>query len=85
MREAEDLEHVTRYFYRHKDDFRILNFESPHYHNHIRLSVDTPRDMETFTSLIRKMNRPHWSYSLDDILDIYFAMNVNTKKGRLSQ
>lgn len=44
MREPEDLEHVTRYFYKHADEFRIRNLVSPEPSGDVSLCVDTPED-----------------------------------------
>jgi len=71
MREPEDLEHVTRYFYRNKDRFKIFNFESEKELGRIQLSVDTKQDMELFENVIGKMKSPHWEYNLKNILDFY--------------
>lgn len=74
MREAEDLEHVTMYFYKHPEDFRIKNFALSDNLNNIRLCVDTKQDMEIFTTIISRMERPHWEYHLEDILRIYRSL-----------
>jgi spore coat polysaccharide biosynthesis protein SpsF len=71
MKEDEDLEHVTKYFYKHAEDFRILNFESRKDMGSIQLSIDTQQDLMAFKKIISKMNRPHWEYTLEDILEIY--------------
>ena len=68
LQAAEDLEHVTKYFYNHGDDFRIFNFESGADYGDIQLSVDTTQDMKMFDSIIAEMDEPHWTYSLADIL-----------------
>jgi spore coat polysaccharide biosynthesis protein SpsF len=45
--DPQDREHLTRYVYRHPDDFRILNVErTPAYAGDLNLSVDTPADLE---------------------------------------
>ena len=71
MQEAEDLEHVTKFFYKHPEDFRIHNFALAENLNDIRLSVDTRQDIDNFATIVSKMNRPHWEYKLEDILQIY--------------
>lgn len=71
MQEAEDLEHVTMFFHNHPEDFRIQNFALAENLNHIRLCVDTWQDMEIFAAIVSKMSRPHWEYTLEDILQIY--------------
>lgn len=71
MREEEDLEHVTRFFHKHPEEFRIQNFALTENLNHIQLSVDTGQDMDNFVTIASKMTRPHWEYTLEDILRIY--------------
>jgi len=74
MREDEDFEHVTRFFYNHRQDFKIRNFALTEYLSHITLCVDTRQDMDNFAAIISKMHRPHWEYTLDDILRIYRSL-----------
>jgi spore coat polysaccharide biosynthesis protein SpsF len=76
MRTEDELEHVTRHFYNHRDDFRIFNFESGQDQSGIQLSVDTPQDMDIFASIISHMNKPHWEYTLTETLRIYRGLAV---------
>jgi len=71
MEEAEDLEHVTRFFYKHPENFKIHNFALAENLNKIQLSVDTRQEMDTFEAIISKMHRPHWKYGLEEIIQIY--------------
>ena len=75
MREVDELEHVTKYFYKHPEDFRIHNFSLPVNLNDIRLSVDTPQDMGRFANIISKMVRSHWEYTFEEVLQIYQGLN----------
>jgi len=68
MREPEDLEHVTRYFYEHRNDFTIRDFRAGSDHGSLQLSVDTPEDLRVIEGIVSRMTRPHWSYSLEEIL-----------------
>ena len=68
---SEEQEHVTTYFYKNKDRFRIFNFESSGSYVDIQLAIDTSQDMETFSAIIHSMNRPHWEYSLEELLSLY--------------
>ena len=74
MRAGDELEHVTRYFYDRQEDFRIFNFESGQDYGRIQLSVDTPQDVAMFSSIIARMDRAHWDYTLTEILDIYGSL-----------
>lgn len=69
--EAEDLEHITRCFYRHRTDFRLFNFSAAADYTDVHLAVDTARDLEVFTTLITSMDRPHWQYAIDEIVQLY--------------
>ena len=72
MYRSDYLEHVTKYFYNNENEFNIKNFESKKQLENIQLSVDTYEDMKMFESIVYKMDKPHWMYSLNDILDIYW-------------
>jgi len=53
MKEPEDLEHVTGYFYRHAGDFRIFNFTNDDGDcSGTSLCVDTPDDFRVAESLV---------------------------------
>ena len=77
MQEEADLEHVVRYYYQHPDEFRIQNFTLTENLSRIQLSVDTWQDMDTFVTIASKMTRPHWEYTLEDILRIYQGLALS--------
>lgn len=62
-----DLEHVTKFFYDNARDFRIHNFVSGKDYGPVKLSIDTPDDLEMAASVIARMTKLHWEYTLDDI------------------
>ena len=63
-----EREHVTPYIYKHKDQFKIFNFESEKNYSFIRITVDKKNDLEFIRLLISKINkRP---ILLNDILEI---------------
>ena len=64
--EPEDREHVTRYFYRNPNRFRIRNFASDMESGAVQLSVDTPEDFLRFATLLAGTDRPHWEYRWSD-------------------
>jgi spore coat polysaccharide biosynthesis protein SpsF len=66
--DAEDREHVTRYLYRHPEQFRIRNFKREGDAADIQLSVDTPADFQMFEQIVAAMERPPAEYGLDEIL-----------------
>jgi spore coat polysaccharide biosynthesis protein SpsF len=75
MTEADDLEHVTRFFYGHAGRFSILNFESGMDLGHIQLSIDTQEDLALFSKFMARMKQPHWEYSWEDVLAAYDSLN----------
>lgn len=81
MQTEEEFEHVTKYFYSHRADFYIFNFVAPQAYGDIQLSVDNRQDMELFAAIVGMMNRPHWEYDLEDVLELYrqvvqFAVSI---------
>lgn len=71
MRTEDEFEHVTGYYYKYPQEFRIQNFALAKDLSHIQLSVDTCQDMDNFARIVSKMARPHWEYTLEDVLQIY--------------
>jgi spore coat polysaccharide biosynthesis protein SpsF len=71
MREEEDLEHVTRFFYRNSSGYRIKNFTADRDYKGIHLAVDTPADFEVLAAILAAMDRPHWEYCLSEIVQLY--------------
>lgn len=74
MREKEDQEHITRHFYTYPQEYRIHNFVLSENLNDIQLSVDTMEDMEIFSAIVSQMSRPHWEYTLDEMIQIYYRV-----------
>jgi spore coat polysaccharide biosynthesis protein SpsF len=66
--DALDREHVTRFFYRYPEQFRIRNFKREPNVADIQLSVDTPEDFEALVQLVASMRLPQEQYGLDEIL-----------------
>jgi len=71
MATPEDREHVTPYFYRHSHEFRIRNFTAPRDLSGIHVAVDTHEDMRRFCEAVDRMDAPHWTYRLDEIVELY--------------
>ena len=63
-------EHVTKYFYENKTKYRIYNFTSGMEAGDIQLSVDTADDMKLFEEIVKKIERPHWQYTWQEILEL---------------
>jgi spore coat polysaccharide biosynthesis protein SpsF (cytidylyltransferase family) len=63
-----DREHVTSYFYQHAERFRIVNFALDAPRRDVHLAIDTPEQFEYVARIVGAMRRPHWEYSLEDVL-----------------
>jgi spore coat polysaccharide biosynthesis protein SpsF len=71
MQDAQDREHVTRYFYQHAADYRIVNFNADAHFDDVHLAIDTEADFYRFAAIVARMDRPHWCYGLAEIVDMY--------------
>lgn len=54
MHDGEDHEHVTRYLYRHPDQYRIQNFASDEPFGEVQLSVDTQADFDAIAAILQQ-------------------------------
>jgi spore coat polysaccharide biosynthesis protein SpsF (cytidylyltransferase family) len=79
MTEPDDREHVTRIFYRLPDRFRLVGFESDVDHSKVRMAVDTSDDMAVFEAVVARMRRPHWEYSLREILELHHIVTAERR------
>jgi len=77
MNDSDDFEHVTKFYYRNPKEFKIFNFTSLTDYSSVHLSVDTLQDMQVFSSIIKRMTRPHWDYHLEEVLEIYREICAN--------
>lgn len=68
MSDQVDLEHVTRFFYRNSDRYRIHNFSSELDHDDVSLAVDNSCDFDHIAALIAAMTEPQWQYDVNDLL-----------------
>jgi spore coat polysaccharide biosynthesis protein SpsF len=75
-----DREHVTSYFYRNAERYRIVNFSLDSPRRDVHLAVDTPEHFEYVSRIVAAMNRPHWEYSVEDVLRI--CDELRTTAGR---
>lgn len=71
MSKPSHVEHVTSYFYENHQAFSILNISAPAQLREIRLSVDTRADYEVFCRIVGLMEKPHWQYSLSEVVELY--------------
>lgn len=68
MTSADDRQHVTRYYYRHAERYRIYNVRSEVNYGDLVLAVDTPGDLQRFETLVAGFERPHWEYGLSELV-----------------
>lgn len=71
MSEPIHLEHVTPYLYENHHGFRIFNISVTPELREVRLSVDTKADLDVFSRILGRMNKPHWQYGLSEIVELY--------------
>ncbi len=74
METPEDREHVTRIFYRHPEGFTIRNLNSGRGCGERSLAIDTPEEMAAFEELVAAMDRPHWTYRWEELLNMKQAL-----------
>jgi spore coat polysaccharide biosynthesis protein SpsF len=71
MHESGDFEHVTPVFYREAHRFRIHELRCEPPRGAVHLAVDTPEQMKQFAALVAAMDKPHWEYDLEGIIQLY--------------
>ena len=71
MKNSDDFEHVTKYYYEHPDEFRIRNFSNETNLCNYRLVVDTQDDFNRIQKIIDKMTMPYTEYGLDGLIELY--------------
>jgi spore coat polysaccharide biosynthesis protein SpsF len=74
MQDPADLEHVTRFFYAHRDAYTVRNFAFEPACAELQMSVDTPQDLQRIAALIRTLERPHWEYRVEELVALYTRM-----------
>ncbi len=74
--DAQDREHVTPYFYRHPERFRIRNFKREPSAADIQLSVDSAQDFAMFERLVAAMRRAPEDYGLEEILALRAGLRM---------
>ena len=62
------FEHVTNYFYENIGNFKIRSFTNSSSMEHINFAVDTENDFKKMKNIIYRMNKPHYEYSLEDLI-----------------
>lgn len=57
---ADDLEHVTPYFYANKERYRIQTFSADVARPDVQLSVDTAEDLDHCGAILQRLRMPAW-------------------------
>jgi spore coat polysaccharide biosynthesis protein SpsF len=73
MSEPQHFEHVTSFLYSNPERFRIRNFVSGRDEGAIDVSLDTEEDARLIEAILARMDRPHWEYDYDGIMELYRA------------
>lgn len=68
---SEELEHVTHYFYKNQEKFKIYSLVAKKDYHHINLCVDTEEDFKRFTAIVDRMTKPYEDYSWEEIVQLY--------------
>jgi spore coat polysaccharide biosynthesis protein SpsF len=74
MSEPEHLEHVTPFLYAHPGRFRITNFEHSPDEGELDVSLDTAEDARLIEAILARMERPHWDYDYQEVMELYRAV-----------
>jgi spore coat polysaccharide biosynthesis protein SpsF len=69
MEDQDDREHVTAWLYRHPDEVRFVRFEHDPPVTSPRFTLDEPADHARLEALLRGLERPHWDYRWDELVE----------------
>lgn len=79
MKKRHDMEHVTPFFYRRAEAFKIYNFTASEDYRDLHLAVDTTSDFNRFSALVTAMQQPHWEYGLGQLALLCSTIHSQTK------
>ncbi len=79
MRLPDEFEHVTRHFYDHATEYRLLSFTSGRGAGDLCLCVDEADDLARVAGLVERMERPHWDYGWEEL-----AAMIGTDAGEVA-
>jgi spore coat polysaccharide biosynthesis protein SpsF len=69
--DTQDLEHVTRYFYRHPEQFSIFNMKSERDYSHLDMTVDQSCQLEICRKIHKLSEGRCWSLSHLELIETY--------------
>ena len=64
-----DREHVTPYIWNNKDLFKVGIFQSDIDYSNIRLTLDTPLDLDTFNEMYKQFGDSIYDISYEEVVD----------------
>lgn len=70
-----DREHVTTYFYRYADRFRMVDFRMNPPCGDIQMSVDLPKDFERISAILERLGTPYERHGLEAVLGAHRALH----------
>jgi spore coat polysaccharide biosynthesis protein SpsF len=76
---AGDFEHVTQYFYQHLSEFRHRRVHCgvPGYeYSKWKFSVDTREEFDRMAALVESLDRPHYTYPLEELCRLLGARHA---------
>lgn len=71
MSEPDHFEHVTAFFYRNPDGFRIENFSCERDEGELDVALDSEEDARLIETILARMDRPHVEYGYDEVMALY--------------
>ena len=84
-----EKEHVTQYFFKNKNSFKMMNLKYEKNYSFLRLTVDCNEDYCLSKKLYKKLKSNLLGFSFEDILKIYendpelFSINKNVKRSEM--
>lgn len=70
MDDDDDREHVTPWLYRHPDAVRVEHFGQDPPVTAPRLTLDDAEDHARLQDVLTRMQRPHWVYRWDEVVEL---------------
>jgi spore coat polysaccharide biosynthesis protein SpsF len=74
MMDAAEREHVTTFFYAHRDQYRIVSVEREQPLAGAKFSIDTPDDHRRIAALVTRLDRPYWEYGIEELAEMLAAV-----------
>ena len=71
MTKPEEFEHITKYYYNNKDQFKIKNFQNEQDLSSYRLVIDTKEDLNRMKKMVKNMKSPFCDYNFNDLIELY--------------